>query len=358
MYTKYWRTYAVAVIGIASYGAVQMLRPSLLIVGDVTVDVVEGKKVPGGAVSYSAAVAHGYGIKAHVVTAGGTDADYSVFDGHHLRLISTEETLTFEHTYTWWGQHRKLRVTAQPNVTLSKSDVPWNWRCARTILLGPLIPNDVDASSFTQQNWLEKLLCPGQRICLMAQGYQRSLDQSGRVSPLAQPSQQLLSGLARNVSVFLSDVETDSWEATTIENISQSCESLLITKGADGASLYQGGNESHIDVVQVDTVDTNGAGDTFATAYMIALLEGSLHPGQQAALAASHTVMLPQRCKPKCVSDGIQLMLQNQSRGQSREPIAIKMNFVLDSIKSIIFNSFVQLQPKTPGKDVNLDREN
>jgi hypothetical protein len=47
-------------------------------------------------------------------------------------------------------------------------------------------------------------------------------------------------------------------------------------------------------------VDTNGAGDTFATSFMIALMRGDAHPGRTAAWAASRAVMQPQTCKPRC----------------------------------------------------------
>ena len=46
------------------------------------------------------------------------------------------------------GNQRRLRVTAQPNVTLTLADVPPRCRRARTVLLGPLTPTDLDAASF------------------------------------------------------------------------------------------------------------------------------------------------------------------------------------------------------------------
>lgn len=48
----------------------------------------------------------------------------------------------------WAGNKRKLRVTAMPNVTLRVEHVPPHCRRARTVLLGPLTPNDLDAASF------------------------------------------------------------------------------------------------------------------------------------------------------------------------------------------------------------------
>ena len=46
------------------------------------------------------------------------------------------------------GNKRKLRVLAQPNVTLSMQHVPPHCRRARVALLGPLMPEDMDAESF------------------------------------------------------------------------------------------------------------------------------------------------------------------------------------------------------------------
>lgn len=60
--------------------------------------------IQGGAIAYAAAVASAYGVKACVVTAAGPDADLEVFRGHELHVVPTNSTLTFEHTYTWWGE--------------------------------------------------------------------------------------------------------------------------------------------------------------------------------------------------------------------------------------------------------------
>lgn len=49
------------------------------------------------------------------------------------------------------GNKRKLRVTAQPNVTLAAAHVPPHCRRARTVLLGPLAQGDLDAASFVEQ---------------------------------------------------------------------------------------------------------------------------------------------------------------------------------------------------------------
>ena len=44
-----------------------------------------------------------------------------------------------------------LRVLAEPNVTLGWNHVPVHCRRARTVLLGPLMPEDIDCQSFVHK---------------------------------------------------------------------------------------------------------------------------------------------------------------------------------------------------------------
>jgi hypothetical protein len=121
-------------------------------VGNVTIDLVDGKRALGGAVSYAAAVASAFGERACVVTAHAPDADLGALfqasgawpgqdeesagclsgvlkwqtralvpkgllpvncsltarlaclplQGHHLVVVPSTQTLVFEHTYTFW----------------------------------------------------------------------------------------------------------------------------------------------------------------------------------------------------------------------------------------------------------------
>ncbi|CAK0786790.1 hypothetical protein CVIRNUC_010004 [Coccomyxa viridis] len=287
----------------------EVFRPALLLVGDVTVDVVEGRKAVGGAIAYAAAVANAYGTRACVVTAAGPDADLAVFKGHELHVVPTNSTLTFEHSYTWWGNKRKLRVTASPNMTLTMQHVPQHCRRARTILLGPLTPRDLDAASFIsfKQGLWDRLIGFKQQVGLMAQGQQRGLDPTGKVFAFREPSQQLLDAVGPRTSVFLSDVETDSWRPGLLDELAAKSARWLITRGEFGAHEYMDGNSVHLPPEKVAAVDTNGAGDTFATAYMLALARHARSPGADANWVASRAVMHEQACKPQCVLEGIVL---------------------------------------------------
>lgn len=287
------------------------LARGLTIVGNVTIDVVDGKKALGGAVSYAAAVASAWGVRACIVSAHAPDADLGpVFQGHDLVVVASTHTLVFEHSYTFWGNHRKLRVTAQPNVTLGWQHLPARCRRARTVLLGPLMPQDLNPSAFVQQDrpwWHRALGLPEQEVGLMGQGLQRVLDSSGKVKPLADPSQQLVDALGGTTSVFLSDVETDAWPNGTVAGLATRTRRFLVTRGKDDADEYIGATAQRHPVVQVtEVVDTNGAGDTFATAYMLAAAAGHSSPVRVAHWAGAVAVGQPQACKPACITQALQ----------------------------------------------------
>ena len=50
-------------------------------------------------------------------------------------------------------------------------------------------------------------------------------------------------------------------------------QSILLTKGKDGVSLYQHNKEFHCDAVEIKPIDTVGAGDSFLAAFIYAILQ-------------------------------------------------------------------------------------
>ncbi len=73
-------------------------------------------------------------------------------DGHlQSHLLHSPVPAALQQMKSCAGNHRKLRVTAQPNVTLTLEHVPQHCRRAKTILLGPLTPTDLDAAAFVHQ---------------------------------------------------------------------------------------------------------------------------------------------------------------------------------------------------------------
>lgn len=71
-------------------------------------------------------------------------------------------------------------------------------------------------------------------------------------------------------------------------------ETVIVTKGADGADLYRNGEMSHFDALPVTPVDTTGAGDTF-TGYVLAGLDRGLPVEQAVQLAIKASAVMVTR---------------------------------------------------------------
>ena len=263
-----------------------------------------------GSVTYAAAVARGLRNNACIVTTARDAEDVSDLDGHDTHVIETNATLTFKHTYTFWGNSRKLQVLQQPKHVLTADDVPARCRMARVVLVGPLTATDVDVQSFTRpQGFAYRLLQHFQHIGVMAQGLQRQLDKAGMVTHLRTPSHALLHAVTPATTVFLSDVETDPWSSEQFNAVVRRMQRLLVTRGARGVSAYSySGGPVHVPAEKIKPVDTNGAGDTFATGYMLSLAHGK--SAQQALLQgtwmASRVCLRSQDCKPDCCAEAVQ----------------------------------------------------
>ena len=80
--------------------------------------------------------------------------------------------------------------------------------------------------------------------------------------------------------VFCNEIEALEWAQTedlddAAVKLASICESYVITRGANGALLYDGEQRHTIASQKVDAVNTNGAGDMFAGAFFYALWRGT-----------------------------------------------------------------------------------
>ena len=97
--------------------------------------------------------------------------------------------------------------------------------------------------------------------------------------------------------VFCNEAEALGWGDTdnlevAIENLKQVADSFVITRGAEGAITYDGAQLAEIPPHRVQAVDSNGAGDMFAGAFLYAITRGEDFPtaGRFASLAAGKVV--------------------------------------------------------------------
>jgi sugar/nucleoside kinase (ribokinase family) len=97
--------------------------------------------------------------------------------------------------------------------------------------------------------------------------------------------------------IFCNEAEALGWARSdnmevAIERIKDIANTFVITRGAAGALTYDGENLAEIPPHQVHAVDSNGAGDMFAGAFLYAITRGEDFPtaGRFASLAAGKVV--------------------------------------------------------------------
>ena len=97
--------------------------------------------------------------------------------------------------------------------------------------------------------------------------------------------------------VFCNEAEALGWGQTdnldvAIEKMKQVADTFVITRGSDGALTFDGENLAEIPPHQVHALDSNGAGDMFAGAFLYAISRGEDFPtaGRFASLAAGKIV--------------------------------------------------------------------
>lgn len=97
--------------------------------------------------------------------------------------------------------------------------------------------------------------------------------------------------------LFCNDAEALAWTGAgdldgALEGLREVARRIAVTRGADGALLFDGRQRHAVAAHPVDAVDSNGAGDMFAGAFLYALTRGEDFPtaGGFASLAAGTVV--------------------------------------------------------------------
>ncbi len=237
----------------------------LLIAGPLTLDRFTDespvRESPGGGVLFAARTAEAFGIRPLVLTK------------------VNREPLLFEHS--WVDGERRLRLEHPPRSAIGALDVPNGWPEPRTILLCPLIAGDLDVASFLDR-W------PGTRVGLLAQGMQRRRLDDGAVRVVGAPSPALLGAARPNVTIFLARDEVARWSPGALARLASRVERVIVTQGAEGARVINtDGSEMRIEPVAAQPIDSTGAGDVFAAAFILGLRAGLMTAGRLAAAAAA-----------------------------------------------------------------------
>ena len=232
-----------------------MASIDLLSIGHVTRDRLASGFTTGGTVTYGARTARALGRVPAIVTSVGPDLMGSLPDVNTHAVAAVSST-ALRNDYGPSGRTQHVEGVAAP---LTPSDVPTEWRDARSVLLGPLVSEVSDGLALHFPNTL---------VVASLQGWLRRWDSAGLVLPRSWPGLAVLPYVDAAV-VSEDDIADD-------EQVSQWAELvpiLVVTEGARGARLHAEGCWQAVPVFPAQEVDPTGAGDVYAAALALGLLE-------------------------------------------------------------------------------------
>lgn len=228
-----------------------------LVIGHVAHDLTPQGYRLGGTAAYSALTARALGVKVGIVTASGPETSLLSLKDIPVISLDTPQSTTFENIYTDHGRIQYLRAQA---ARIDFEAVPPTWRNSPIIHLGP-IADEMEAvlpASFQPS-----------LLGLTPQGWMRQWDAEGRVSLGEWTHSETALANAGAVVISREDVNGND---ELIEHMAHQTRILVVTEGPAGSVLYWNGDRRRFRAPEVREVDPTGAGDIFAAAFFIRLL--------------------------------------------------------------------------------------
>ena len=255
--------------------------------GHVTHDRYGGAIRAGGSAYYGAKVFEALGARSRLVTVVGED--FSANDelaGLAVSRAVSGHTTSFENEYPENIPRRQWVHAVARGV--APDLLPPDWRRSDVLFLGPVC-GEVDA-----EGWLSAA-----EAKVVGFGIQGLLKQpganvaNGKRPIVKRPVAANLAAFRRVRAAFLSDEDLSLLAPDGFLAALRSVVPIVVvTRGASGATIFQGGGEHRVGVFPTRAVDPTGAGDTFAAAFLFALARGDsvLDAGRLGAAAASIVV--------------------------------------------------------------------
>ncbi len=241
----------------------------ILLIGHLTRDLLEndqqGSYRLGGTVSFAAVTALRLGRKPTIITRAAADTDLTELPAAvDLHVLPSPTTTTFANIYTAEGRVQYCYTPALPIVA---ADIAAQWRKPRVVLLGPLVDEIAgDVAAIFHESSL---------VTAVPQGWMRQWDETGRVSSKAWTSAETI---LPQLDVLVLSLEDIAFDLSRLEPFFVHVPIVVLTEYRAGSTLYQrdaDGSmiETKIPPRPANEVDPTGAGDTFATAFIIRLQE-------------------------------------------------------------------------------------
>lgn len=238
----------------------------LLVVGNVTRDLLENSPgsdhyLLGGTVSFAAVTGVRLGKRTAVITRAAAETDLSVLPAEiDLHRLDSATTTTFANIYTDAGRIQYCYTPAPP---IYAADIPDSLTNARAVLLGP-IANEVGDD-------VPLRFGPSTMLGAVPQGWMRQWDGEGRVTSKSWDS---MMAFLPHLDVLILSKEDIDGDLSRLTPFFAHVPLVIMTEYRDGSTVYRQLANGDQTITRVPSrpareVDPTGAGDTFATAFLI-----------------------------------------------------------------------------------------
>lgn len=241
----------------------------ILLIGHVTRDLTtedpDGPYRIGGTVSFAAVTALQLGRKPTILTRAATNVDWGELpDGVGLHVLASPTTTTFANIYTPNG---RVQYCYTPALPIRAADIPTVLHHPKAVLLGPLVNEiDTDVAPLFQRPVL---------TAAVPQGWMRQWDEAGKISskPWENADQ-----ITPHLDVLVLSLEDIDYDLKRLDRFFPHVPLVVLTEYRDGSTIYRRDPKGAIIQTKIPPrpaheVDPTGAGDTFATAFLIRLQE-------------------------------------------------------------------------------------
>lgn len=253
--------------------------PGYVVIGHLSVDLVDGQERPGGSVFYSGVTAARLGKRVGIVTARHGHLPREL-DGIAVEGVDSDAPTSLKLTTTTEGRSLRLLSRAVP---VTAAAIPAVWRSASLVHLAPIVdevPLDLGASFHRA------------RLLATPQGWLRRWDANGWVSSWAAEDRRL-----HKVSpeAFVLSLEDLGGKHERARDLARWARVVVVTEGARGCWVLSGESERHLPAFPTVPIDTIGAGDVFAAAFFVRLteLEDPWEAARFASVAAALSLRAP-----------------------------------------------------------------
>jgi sugar/nucleoside kinase (ribokinase family) len=254
--------------------------PEFVVIGHVARDITpEGWRL-GGTATFAAVQAQRLGLSAGIVTRMSSDVSPTrALPGVDFAGRPSAVTTSFQNIYA--GGRRRQRVPVQADA-VEPQDVPPEWRRAPISLVGPVCSEVPPAMTSSLSSPL---------IGVSAQGWLRALDRNRHVRRRVWRGEPFWS----NAHVLFVSREDLGRRPEQIDRWLDDVPVVVLTRDRGGARVHENHQWRAMDAFPADEVDPTGAGDVFATAFLVRYHEtnDTAHAMRFAGAAAACAVEAP-----------------------------------------------------------------